>query len=83
MMRYKILKDASLRESMRKYKEKGDERWMLFDALINSSSKAEYMAKVRGFEKEITSSKTGNPWKVTPENCFQYVLKNGRIAVAE
>ena len=38
-MRYKILKDASLRESMRKYKEKGDEWWMLFDALIRSSSK--------------------------------------------
>jgi hypothetical protein len=81
MMRYKILKDASLRESMRKYKEKGDERWMLFDALIRSTSKDEYMAKVRDFEKEITSRKTGKAWKVTPENCFQYVLNNGRIGL--
>lgn len=81
MMRYKILKDASLRETLRKYKEKGDERWMLFDALLRSSTYEEYASMVDGFEQEMTSRKTGNPWKVTPENCFQYVLKNGRIGL--
>jgi hypothetical protein len=38
------VKDASLRESMRKYKEKGDERWKLFDALLRSATYDEYMA---------------------------------------
>jgi len=80
-MKYQIMKDASLRESMRKYKDKGDQRWMLFDALLRSSTNEEYLAKVGGFEQEMTSRKTGNPWKVTPENCFQYVLKNGRIGL--
>lgn len=82
-MKYKIWKESSLRESMRKYKENGDERWMLFDALLRSSTYEEYDAKVSGFEQEMTSSKTGNPWKVTPKNCFQYVMKNGRIRLIE
>ncbi len=80
MMRYKILKDASLRESMRKYKEKGDERWMLFDALLSSSTDDEFVAKVRGFEKVMISRNTGKPWLATPQNFFKYVLRNERIA---
>ena len=82
MMRYRIVKDASLRESMRRYQEKGDARWELFDALLRSSTYDEYMIKVRDFgEMEKTSRKTGNPWKITPLNCFQYVCRHGRIAL--
>ncbi len=79
-MRDRIVKDASLRESMRKYKGKGYERWMLFDALLSSSTNDEFVAKVRGFEKEMISRNTGKPWLVTPQNFFNYVLRNERIA---
>ena len=82
-MRYRIVKDASLRESMRRYKANGDERWKLFAARLDASTDDEYMAKVRGFEQEMISRKTGKPWKATPRNFFQYVLRNGRIALIQ
>ena len=81
-MRYRIVKDASLRESMERYQANDDDRWKLFDALLRSSTYDEYMAKVRGFEQEMISKQTSKAWKVTPQNCFQYVLRNGRIELA-
>lgn len=80
MMKYRIVKDASLRGSMRKFREKGDERWMLFNAILNSATYDEYMARVRGFEQEMISKNTGKPWLVTSQNFFSYVLRNERIA---
>lgn len=80
-MKYKIVRDASLRKSMANYKGKDDERWKLFDALLTSTTYDEYMAKVNGFVQERASRRTGKSWFVTPKNCFDYVLRNGRIAL--
>lgn len=80
-MRYKIVKDASLRESMRKNQENGEIRWKLYEALLTSSTYDEYMAKAGGIEQEFVSGKTGKAWKATADNCFKYVLRNGRIAL--
>ena len=71
-MKYKVIKDTSLRESMRRYKENGDDRWVLFDALLRSSTYGAYMAKVRGFEQVIISKQTNKPWKITPSGHFGY-----------
>lgn len=80
-MRYRIVKDASLRESMRKNKKNGEMRWKLYEALLTSSTYDEYMAKAAGIEQEFVSRKTGKPWKATAKNCFKYVLRNERIAL--
>lgn len=80
-MRYRIVKDASLRESMRKTKGNGEIRWKLYEALLTSSTYDEYMAKAAGIEQEFVSKITGKPWKATARNCFKYVLRNGRIAL--
>lgn len=78
-MKYKIVKDSSLRKSMHKYKEEGDERWKLFDALLSSSTFDEYIAKVHGFEQVMVSRVSGKPWYITPANHFGYELKIKRI----
>ena len=78
-MRYKIIKDASLRSSMKRYQDLGDERWRLFDALLTSRTRSEYLSKVPGFVQEMVSRGTGKVWLVTPDNHFDYVLRNGRI----
>jgi hypothetical protein len=80
-MKYRIVRDASMRKSMADYKEKGDDRWKLFDALLTSTTYGEYITKVNGFVQERTSRRTGKSWFVTPKNCFDYVLRNGRIAL--
>lgn len=80
-MRYKIVKDSSLRNSMTRYRNLGDERWRLFDALLTSNTRTEYLNKVHGFLQERVSRQTGKIWLVTPDNCFDYVLRNGRIAL--
>ncbi len=82
-MRYRIVKDASLRESMRKNKERGEIRWKLYEALLMSSTHEEYMTKAAGIEQEFVSRSTGKLWKATAENCFKYVLRNGRIALMD
>jgi hypothetical protein len=79
-MRYMIVKDASLRKSMARYRNLGDDRWRLFDALLTSSTRTEYLNKVHGFVQERVSRQTGKTWLVTAENYFDYVLRNGRIA---
>lgn len=79
--KYTVLREASLRESMRRYKDKGDERWELFEALLASSTRDAYMAKVGGFQKEMISNHTGKVWLVTAENFFDYELRNDRIAL--
>lgn len=82
-MRYRIVKDASLRESMRKNKANGAIRWMLYEALLTSATYDEYMAKAAGIEQKFISRTTGKPWKATAKNCFKYVLRNGRIALTD
>ncbi|MDD3838936.1 MAG: type II toxin-antitoxin system VapC family toxin [Phenylobacterium sp.] len=76
---YRIVKEASLRASLRRYKDLGDPRWLLFEALLRCTTYEEYMAEVGGFEHEIPSRGTGKPWKATAENCYNYLMRNGRI----
>ena len=82
-MRYKIVKDASLRQSMTKYRNLGDERWRLFDAILSSTSRDEYLQKTLGLVQERESKSTGKTWLVTPENCFTYLCKSHRIEVLD
>lgn len=82
-VRYKIVKDASLRKSMTKYRNLGDERWRLFDAILTSTSRDEYLQKSLGFVQERESKTTGKTWLVTPENCFTYLCKSHRIEVLD
>jgi hypothetical protein len=80
-VRYKIVKADSLQKSLTKYQSVGDNRWKLFDALLKSTTKEDFLSKVAGFNRKMISQRTGDPWYVTATNHFNYVKRQGRIVV--
>jgi hypothetical protein len=82
-MHYKIVKAESLQKSLTRYQILGDSRWRLFDALLTSTTKEEFLSKAAGFNKRMISQRTGDAWYVTAQNHFDYVERNGRIVVID